>query len=72
MLPKKSFSLGEAKDKRYYLECRLIARLPKEEEQKSEEAAQAAPEDAKEAVESRPIPKKKVIESGRNSRRVRR
>lgn len=59
VLPKKSFSLGEAKDKRYYLECRLIARLPKEEEQKSEEAAQAAPEDAKEAVESRPIPKKK-------------
>lgn len=37
VLPKKSFSLGEAKDKRYYLECRLIANLPKEEEQEEEE-----------------------------------
>ena len=37
LLPKKSFSLGEAKDKRYYLECRLIANLPKEEEQEEEE-----------------------------------
>ena len=42
-----------------YGKRQMIARLPKEEEQKSEEAAQAAPEDAKEAVESRPIPKKK-------------
>ena len=33
VLPKKSFSLGEAKDKRYYLECRLIANLPAEEEE---------------------------------------
>lgn len=36
VLPKKSFSLGEAKDKRYYLECRLIANLPKEEEPEEE------------------------------------
>ena len=24
VLPRKSFSLGEAEDKRYYMECRLI------------------------------------------------
>lgn len=40
VLPKKSFSLGEAKDKRYYLECRLIANLPKEEEQEEQEPQQ--------------------------------
>ena len=44
VLPKKSFSLGEAKDKRYYLECRLNANLPKEEE--PEEEAEQAPQNA--------------------------
>lgn len=31
VLPKKSFSLGSADEKRYYMECRLLVRAPEEE-----------------------------------------
>ncbi len=38
VFPKKAFSIGEADEKRFYLECRLL--VPTEEEQKPEQAPQ--------------------------------
>jgi uncharacterized protein (DUF1015 family) len=40
VLPQKSFSMGEAEQKRYYVECRMIAK-PKEEAPPAEESAGA-------------------------------
>ena len=42
VLPKKCFSLGEADEKRFYLECRLLV-LPDEDEPAEEEPAAEAP-----------------------------
>lgn len=43
VLPKKCFSMGEAEQKRYYIECRLLVK-PHDEKQE-EAAAEEAPED---------------------------
>lgn len=52
VLPRKAFSLGEAQEKRYYFECRLlIDDVPSpEEETETEEAEPPAPPETEEAV----------------------
>ena len=47
VLPKKSFSLGEANEKRYYLECRLLTQA--EEIVEDEEAEEPIAEEEDEA-----------------------
>ncbi|MBR4079244.1 MAG: DUF1015 domain-containing protein [Christensenellaceae bacterium] len=44
VLPKKCFSLGEADEKRFYLECRLLVLPDEEEEAPTEEVTESAPE----------------------------
>ena len=39
VLPKKTFSIGEENQKRYYLECRLLS-VPEEEETEEEEGGE--------------------------------
>lgn len=43
VMPKKTFSLGEAEQKRYYLECRLIENVEVEEEESEEPPMEEAP-----------------------------
>ncbi len=52
VLPKKSFSLGEAEHKRYYTECRLLVKPDAEKENAKAGSAADATAEAAEAVEN--------------------
>ncbi len=51
VLPKKTFSMGEAEEKRYYLECRYIGMEPLQQEQGETEPETAEDQDIKEQQE---------------------
>ncbi len=65
VLPRKAFSLGEAQEKRYYYECRLLIKEsaqepePEPEQQEAQENTEAAPEAYEAAPESEPAEKQK-------------
>ncbi len=52
VLPKKCFSLGEANEKRYYLECRLLTQAEEIVEEQAEEKAEAQADEPLDAEET--------------------
>jgi hypothetical protein len=51
ILPKKCFSMGEAEEKRYYMECRLLVKLEEEKQEIAEETAEPTQTPENEATE---------------------
>lgn len=52
VLPKKTFSMGEAEEKRYYLECRYIGMKPLQQEEPQEQDAEQSVQEREEGIEN--------------------